>query len=255
MRDIVFRGTPVRRLSAAMAILAIVGCGGAGHGAPTDAPAGAIAIAVAPVTLTGQTGISGVVGFVAITLTRAGTFAGDVTVSAADLPLGMTAATISIPAGTTTGTMIVTTPGATVGGALTLRATGDGVSDATVTVPVSLIPVGFTLAVSSPAVTVVAKSAGVSVTITGNWTSLPTSCPISLSSWIHSIGVIPSVSSFILTAAANTAIVTLSLPGHPFGNTSTVMAITGKVINCGPSGLFMTNAVQLTVTTADSTGA
>ena len=124
--------------------LAFAGCQGKDPVAPPPpTPTASIALGAATATI-----VAGATTPVAVTLTRGGGYTGAVTVTAASLPVGVTASTETIAAGATSATVTLTaasTAAATTGAAVSVTGTGSGVTIApqalalTVTVPASPI--------------------------------------------------------------------------------------------------------------------
>jgi hypothetical protein len=161
----------MRLLGAVLGAFATGACESGGTQAPPARPAITMVLSAATAQL-----LPGESATLGVTITRTGFFTAAVELTAESVPAGVTIPPVTIPAGAATGILtIVAAPGATPGNvAVTVRATGQGISGQTATFSLTVRePPGFTMAVSPGSVTVQpggSGSANVSVTRTGGFT-------------------------------------------------------------------------------------
>jgi hypothetical protein len=142
------RSAPYRRLAYALPLALASTLGGCSDdGWPTNSePNPTISITVSPTSVTLTPGPSRLDQVLApsadlvVTLVRGGGFTGMVNVTVEGIPVGVTATPLAIPSGSASGTLSLdATPSASSGvHALTVRATGAGVADATATVSLTI---------------------------------------------------------------------------------------------------------------------
>lgn len=153
-------------------------CGGGDDGTPTETQA--FTLAVDPTTLSVQAGgaqssivpeangaslavASAGTGILNITITRTGGFTGAVSIAVEGLPTGVTASSLTIGAGLSTGSITITAAAAAAVGTstLTLRGTGTGVAARTAPVQLSITAApGFALTVTPAALSIVQGQSG-----------------------------------------------------------------------------------------------
>lgn len=115
-------------------------------------PLQSITLSVAPSTVSLNRGGTAA----AIVTLERGLFDGAITMTASGLPTGVTATSVTVPGGSSVGTINFSATTAAEGTSnVTLRATGSGLSASTATVVVSVIPPAFTLGLAGTAVSVV----------------------------------------------------------------------------------------------------
>ncbi len=159
-----FRLFPARataRVHAALMLAAVTmftGCGG-GDAAPTPPPPqGTLSVAVTPAALTL---VAGATGASAAAITRGGSFAGDVALSATGAPTGVTAtfASANLGAGVTSSAITIVTTAATAAGnyPIVISAAGTGVTTQTVTLTLTVT------AATTPTVSVAVAPASLSI--------------------------------------------------------------------------------------------
>ena len=179
-------------------------CSDYNEGPPAET--GSIQIAVNPTAVTITPGTSGSVG---VALTRAGGFTGDVVVAVAGLPAGITPTVTPIPltATATTATVGLAVAAGVAAGTYnaTITATGQGVTQATGTLQITVPPApGFSLAIVAGGISVATGGVGeVGITLQRtNFTG-----PIELSLLNPPVGVTATFTPSSTTA--NTALLTL----------------------------------------------
>jgi hypothetical protein len=187
-------------LVALVALASFTACGGSDDGGPTEPePTPTLGVSAAPTTLEIAQGES---RQVTVTITRGGGFTAAVTVAAQNLPTGVQAAPVTIAAGSTSGTLTFTVAadapptaptrsGSDAGEAgsiaaqapvaVTLRATGPGVTPATTSLALTVTAAstgGFTLALE-PGTLSLAQGATGGVAVSVSRTA-PFTGPVSL---------------------------------------------------------------------------
>lgn len=229
----------------------LVGCGG-GDGDPTNPGGGGGATPSISITLSGTSinVTAGQSGTVTVNVARSGGFTGAVTVNA-DAVTGVTVQPVTIAAGATSGTLTFQVAGTVAAGTLqtTVRASGQGVQQATATVSlvVAAAPVqDFTLAVNPAAVTLQqGQNAGVQVQITrtGGFTGAVTlaasGLPNGVTAAFDPAAPTANTSTLTLTAAAGAAVgnVNVTVSGTAQGVTGTKTATVAVTVNTAqPAG-------------------
>jgi hypothetical protein len=161
----------MRLLGAVLGALATGACDGGSTQAPPAKPAITVTLSAATAQL-----LPGETTTLGVTVTRSGFFTAAVELTAESVPAGVTISPVTIPAGAATGTLtIVAAPGASPGtAAVTVRATGQGITAQTETFSLTVRePPGFTMAVSTGLVAMQpggSGSASVSVARAGGFT-------------------------------------------------------------------------------------
>lgn len=145
-------------------------------GSGVASASGTFALAITPQAITITAGASalsvvqGGSGTIPLTITRTGGYSGAVTVAATGLPSGVTAAPVTIAAGSTTGTMTVavgaSAAATTSAVPITLTASGTGVSNQTATVNLSITSAATPAFSLTPSPASASISAGQSATST-----------------------------------------------------------------------------------------
>jgi hypothetical protein len=154
-------------LAGAIAVLLLAGCGGGGD-ATTPPPTPTIALAASPATLNFAAGAGGTS---TITLTRGGGFTGDVALTATGAPAGLTVALspTTIPAGSSSTTVTLTSAGTVAAGSypISINGSGSGVTGSATVTAVVAAAQAPTLAVGvAPATTSIAAGASGTATAT-----------------------------------------------------------------------------------------
>ena len=170
-------------------------------------PAGTVSLALSPTSVNIAPGGSGTV---AATITRGGSFSGAVTLTASGNPTGVTV-TFSpdeIPGAATTATVEISVGSAVTTGdkTITINAAGNGVTTATATLTVTVVPAtngGITLGVDPNALTANVGGAAVTSTITVTRTA-PFTGPVALTVTGAPAGVTATVNPTSVTAATST---------------------------------------------------
>lgn len=145
--------TTQKRLAAAIALLAAIGCGGDDNG---NGPSGSITLSASPAALTVEQGGTGTV---TVTLVRGGGFADPVNVTVTGLPAGVTLSVTpqQLTGNTNQATVTVnvanTVPAGTYTATVTGTATGIGSTTATYTLTVTALPT-YTLTATPAAVSI-----------------------------------------------------------------------------------------------------
>lgn len=259
------------------AATSLAACGG-GDSDPTNPggenPTPSIAITLSGSSLNITAGNS---GQVTVSLTRSGGFTGAVTV-AADVPSGVTAAPVTIAAGSISGMLTFQVAGATTAGTVTatVRATGQGVQQ--VTAPVSLVIAAapaqdFTVALGQ-ASAVLDQGGNVTVPVqitrtnfTGAVTLTAAGLPQGVTAAFDPAAPTGNSSTLTLTAAAGAATgattVTVQGAGTGVGNRTTSLALTVQApapagdftLSLNPTSLqFQQGAVATTSVDINRTG-
>ncbi len=187
-----FRSVRGAFLSSLVGLFLVSGCGGDGDGPmnpdPDPDPTPTISISVSPATLTLDQGTAvseqpaPTTGTVTVTLTRGGGYTGAVTAGIEGAPTGVSASPVTIPAGSTSGTLTIEVTSAAVPGTntITVRGTGSGVTDATTTfsLTVDALPTPeFSISVDPTSVSIqqgAGISTALSVTRSGGFTGAVT---------------------------------------------------------------------------------
>lgn len=240
----------------AVATLTIAcGTSGGGDKSPTgpDQPTpGSITVSVGSTTANLTQGAT--VGL-SVSISRSGSFTGDVAINAQGLPAGVSVSSLTIAAGATTGTLTLTATGtATVTtSTITIIASGTGVTSAQVSLSLTVAAASggqtgsFSLAVSNAAPSV-AQGAAVNLTITvtraGGFSGA-----VNLSVTGAPAGLTPTLSSATIASGSTTATLTLTASGS-LAAASYSLTITGTATGVSNQ----TATVSPTVTAASSGG-
>ena len=221
--------------------------------AVTVSAAPAIALAANPAALTLVQGTSGTS---AITLTRIGGFAGAVDLTLAGAPAGViTSFTVELlGAGVTTSTLNLNVGASVAAGVyqLTIRGHGTGVTDQTVTLPLTVVaatPQGFTLALA-PATLSVQQGASGTVKLTATRAG-GFAGPITVSAGGAPAGVTPTLPS--PTLAGDTMTLTFAVAGLGSAGGTPLPGVYVITVSGQATGLS-TQSVQLPLTVTASPG-
>lgn len=208
--------------------------------APPPPPTGTIALArgSALAITQGQSATS------TVTLTRGGGFTGDVALSVEGLPNGVTATTAptTLTGSTVTATVTVTVSSSAPVGTdgVTIRAKGNGVQDATVLIPLTVIappPGSFALSASPAALSVTAGQSGtvnVAITRTNGFAgavALTTAVPTGVTATFAPASVTGTSSVLTLAVASTVAAGTYTVgiggtsPGVPGANATVTLTV------------------------------
>jgi hypothetical protein len=248
------------RLASLGALLIASACGGGGSdtpGGPTT-PGGGGATPVVTVALGASTAsiTQGATTNVTVTVSRAGGFAGEVTVSATGLPAGVTAPSITIASAATSGTLVLTATSSAAAGSATVVITASGTGVTTVTASLSLTIVAasggggstgaFTMALSTGTATLAqgASSAAITITITrtGGFTGAValtvTGAPAGLTPTLSASSVTGTTATLTLAAGAGLApgAYPLTVRGTGTGVTDQSVALAATVTASGGGG-------------------
>jgi hypothetical protein len=228
-------------LGAVAVVLLLAGC----ESKTTDPPANQ-SISIALAAASGEVTQGGTLD-VAVNLTRAGGFTGPVTLSAEGLPGGVTAASGTIAANATSGTITLTADGAAAPATAnaTIRATGSGVSAATAALALTVRVRGAYTLAAQPATVTLAQgatgSAAIAINRTGGFTgtvALAATAPTGITATLTPA----SVAGTTATAALGLTVAGTVAPGtYPVTVTGTTAGLTNQ-----------TTTVNVTVTAAGS---
>lgn len=211
------------------AMLLLAGCGGGGGDGGTTTPTPAISITLSSSTLTV---VQGTAGNVTVNLTRSGGFTGDVTVSVAGQPTGVTISSTTIASGASSATLtFVASATAVIGNAtITVTASGTGVTSTSATLALTVNAAqaagGFTLSVAPTSATVTQGASAiavVSIARTGSFTGTVnlsvTGAANGLSATLANASTTGTTDTLTLaaTGTATTGAQTLSIKGTATG--------------------------------------
>lgn len=240
-----------RRRATATSMIALLlsivvsACGSSGGTGPT--PAFNLTLSANTTSI-----VPGAGGGVTVTVARTGGFDGAVTIVVEGLPQGVTAAGLTIPAGSTSGQLQLNVGAAVAAGTtnLTVRGTGSGVEPRTATLALTISLVAtpdFTLTLGAPNATVAAgASTQVQVTIarSGGFTGA-----VDLSATGLPAGVTATFAPASISAGSTTSTLTLAAGGGAAAATSNV------TVQGSATGVGQRNAVvSLQVTAAPAGG-
>ncbi len=223
-------------------------------------PPPTIEISVDPTSLSVQQGES---GDVRVEVTRTGGFAGLVTVAAEGLPDGVSAQAITIAQGATSGTLtLVASNEAAVGtSALTVRATGEGVEDATssVTLETTARPIPTVSVGVDPSTLVVEQGASGSVAVTlargggfdGEVALAASGLPTGVGAAFDPVGTAGESSTLTLSASADATLgestVTVTASGEGVEGATAEFTLTVAAPPVAPSLAISLDPAQLTI--------
>lgn len=243
--------TPLRRAavcaSASAAIGLFAACGGsASESVVQQTPSPAISISLSASTLDVQAGAT---GSVAVTLTRTGGFAGDVTIAVSGLPAGVTTSTTTIAAGQTSASVMLTAIASAAAGTTSavIQASGSGVTSVTaslaLTIRAQTVIQSFTMAISPTSLSVAAGASGTAtITITRSSTFTGT---VTLAVVGSVAGMTPTFSS--ATVTGNTATLTVA-----FAATTAPGSVSVTIRGSGTGVTDQTVVLPVTITAAST---
>jgi hypothetical protein len=187
---------------------------------------------------------------VPITLSRTGGFTGSMTLTAENVPAGITASfePSTLASDATTSTLTLTAvSGATAGGTITIRASGSGVAPRTQALPVTIATSGILLVSGATAVSA-AQGGAVAIPIVlsrvGSYTG-----DVTLTAEGVPTGVTAVFSPLTLTGTTRTTTLLLT-PTSTAAAGSSNITIRGSGVNIGPS----TQTVAVTITPSTTAG-
>ena len=220
------RRAGITLLLAASALL--TACGGGSEPTPPPVP-GTLAVTVGPATLALVAGASGAT---TASITRGGSFSGDVSLTAEGAPTGVTVSfgTAALGAGVTSSTVAVTTAGSAAAGSypIAIKATGTGVTVAAATLTLTVTAAATPTVAVSVAPTTASILAGASGTATAT---------------IVRGGGFTDAVSLTATGAPTGMTVTFTPASIPAGSTTSALAIAvGGTVAAGSYPIVVTAA-------------
>lgn len=239
-------------MGSTLGLLLLMACDGGGSTGTNNNESIAISVASQSVDVTQAGTVT-----VPFTVTRAGGYAGAVTVTAEGLPAGVTAAPVTVAAGTSTGslTLAATATAAPATGNVTLRATGTGVQAATASVSVNVRVRGtFTLQPSAAALTVqqgASATTAIKVNRAGSFGGavvVAATAPTGITATLQPTNLVAATDSAILSVTAGAGVaagqyavnITGTTPG--LGNQTTTVNVTVTAMPVGSYTMSITPA-------------
>jgi uncharacterized membrane protein len=237
------------------AVLLASACSGSSEPSPTPT----ISVSVAPTSLNV---VAGVTAPVTITITRAGGYAGSVSLALEGAPTGVTGTfdPATVPGGSSTSTLTLTVGGSTAAGSygLTIRATGSGVSATTTLALMVIEPLAFSLSVTPASLNVqqgATAQATVNIARTGGFSGTVNlaleGAPVGLTGAFSPAAVVGTSSILTLTALATvtTGTYNLTIRGTAAGQTDRTTTLSVTVLpDAGGSFTLSLTPAALSIT-------